>query len=105
MDSGELTTEILKAELPNIAYHDIVALRAKVTQYPIPWNVFSADPICYLLNHSDCDGSISYKHALPLAKRLQEIKPKMSDYWASRVQQFADGLRTAHAAKENVEFH
>ena len=74
------------------------------------------EPLCILLNHSDCDGVIEHKDTLPLANRLKEIlvleqsKAVSSDdfennRYLERIQQFIDGLMDAHNNNEDVDFH
>lgn len=67
------------------------------------------DPLFILLNHSDCDGMIAAKDCAPLARRLQELLPKMpkEDFrWSmhTRTELFIAGLYRADEANENVEF-
>ena len=37
------------------------------------------DPLLFLLCHSDCDGTIQPAQAVPLADRLEELLPRISD--------------------------
>lgn len=67
------------------------------------WNM--ADPICKLLHHSDCDGQIDAADCLPIAIRLIELYPTLSDSAKLRVSLFAHGLINAHLAGLPVEFH
>lgn len=75
------------------------------------WYEQPDDPIWYLLNHSDCSGVIKHEHLLPLANRLQELVPlvdnpeSVSDWYNNRTQRFVDGLRAAHDAGEDLDFH
>jgi len=77
----------------------------------VSWARYEHDPICILLNHSDCDGEIANEHCLALAARIEEISPKLResgeghipDYRAAALQ-FAKGLRDAAEAGEDVEF-
>ena len=39
----------------------------------IPWRGHMSDPICRLLNHSDCDGYLSAKSCALIAPRLREL--------------------------------
>lgn len=80
---------------------------------PIPWDAYKSDPLCVILNHSDCEGEIPWEQCSALADRLAEIIPELPqepDYghirdWREKTQLFIDGLRAAAAAHENVEFH
>lgn len=71
-----------------------------------PWEDLPADPLYILLNHSDCDGIIEWKHAKALANRLEELMPKILDeYCRQKAVQFVQGLREAVALQEDVKFH
>lgn len=64
------------------------------------------DPIVHLLDHSDCDGEILHDHCAPLADALEKLLPNLDgDYNQRKARLFIAGLRTAHEAGENVEFH
>ena len=77
------------------------------------WEREEADPLMYLLAHSDCDGVIHPAQGLPLAKRLEgllPLLPEASDQghignWRETTQDFIDGLRRAAEAGEDVDFH
>ena len=75
------------------------------------WTKEPDDPLWYLLNHSDCDGVIRHEHCEALADRLEEFIPLLDDpesvsLWrANRTRRFVDGLRAAHEAGEDVDFH
>ena len=76
----------------------------------IPWDQYENDPICILLNHSDCEGEIESKDCLALAVRLEEIAPKLIqgglfDNYQLMALRFAKGLRDAAEAGEDVDFH
>ena len=76
------------------------------------WDKPQADPLVYLLAHSDCEGIIKPEQAGPLAARLREIVPSLPDEdggghignWRSKTMQFVAGLEDAVAKGENVEF-
>lgn len=79
---------------------------------PLRWDLFEADPLTILLNHSDCDGDIAAEDCAPLADRLAELKPSMPTGGHGHLpdpqaatQQFIDGLRLAASNGEAVEFH
>lgn len=66
------------------------------------------EPLNILLNHSDCDGKISHKETLPLADRMREIVVQglVAEGWVKeRMVQFINGLKDAHKAGEDVDFH
>lgn len=73
---------------------------------PLQWESLKPDILHVLLNHSDCDGSISPADALPLAHRLISLvgHPAVEE-WSREIQQFADGLTRAHQDGEEVQFH
>ena len=67
------------------------------------------------LSHSDCDGEISARDCLLVAKELKLIAEKMPDYgggghierdggYRNVAQRFAAGCLRAHAAGESLEF-
>ena len=82
-----------------------------------PWTGFDEnDPMFVFLTHSDCDGEIGCEHQLELADRLEALVTALRTTdaiemvhkcysFADRAQQFADGLRRAHALGEPVNFH
>lgn len=71
----------------------------------ISWDTLAPDPLHVLLSHSDCDGEIEWRDCAPLASRLEQLLPRVSEDWRDRTRQFIDGLREAAEARENVEFH
>jgi len=79
----------------------------------IKWNCLKPRPLLHLLNHSDCDGEIGWELAGALADDLASLVLLLPDEdggghignWREKTQTFIDGLRAAHAAKENVDFH
>ena len=74
------------------------------------WRTLKPDPIHILLTHSDCEGSISWKEAATLAKRLDALILKLphrgqNDGWiADAARKFASGCRRAAAKHEDIEF-
>jgi hypothetical protein len=80
------------------------------------WDSTPEDPLIVLIAHSDCDGAIYPEQAGPLADRLEELLPKISESdesWGhiSRdggmvavTRRFILGLRTAATAGEPLEF-
>lgn len=80
------------------------------------WDETPADPLHILFAHSDCEGVIKPKQAIPLADALEALLPKIEDgtiggHIAKRgglracTEKFIIGLRAAAAAGEEVEFH
>ena len=79
---------------------------------PLSWDKYNSDPLCILLNHSDCGGEIAASDCAPLAARLRQIAPLLSgqnggghlgDIEAKAIQ-FAEGLELAHSKGEEVRF-
>jgi hypothetical protein len=79
---------------------------------PIRWAALKPSPLHVLLDHSDCDGSISASDCAPLADALEELLPLLNgdggghigDY-RTKTEQFIAGLRDAASKGEDVEFH
>jgi hypothetical protein len=79
----------------------------------ISWDVPRPDVLYELLNHSDCDGFLPAAICAPLADRLSELLPLLPVVddgghigpWREKTQRFIDGLRTAAAHNQDVEFH
>ena len=75
------------------------------------WAETPADPLLVLIAHSDCDGHIVPRDAVPLADRLDELAPLLPSEGAGHLRdpreqtrRFARGLRAAAEAGERVEF-
>lgn len=78
--------------------------------YQGEWRTEQPDPVVYLIAHSDCDGALHPAQSGPLADRLEELLPSVKDSHPfdnhrEKTQRFIDGLRTAVAAGEDVDFH
>ncbi len=77
--------------------------------YQGEWNSPAADPLFYLIAHSDCDGVIRPEQGRLLADRLEEVLPLIRnsglDHHVNKTQQFISGLRVAAERNEDVEFH
>jgi hypothetical protein len=77
------------------------------------WESTPADPLIVLIAHSDCEGKIHPAQAAPLADRLEELNALLPNEdahghignWREKTRTFIDGLRSAVAANEPVEFH
>lgn len=66
-----------------------------------------------LLQHSDCEGKISWKLCGPIATRLEALLPALAKLgdgggrignYEEKTKQFIKGLRDAASKKENVEY-
>ncbi len=74
------------------------------------WVKLPADPLLILIAHYDCDGEIMAEHCEPLAVRLEELlplivnDPKYKISFRKTTQYFIEGLRSAVAASEPLEF-
>ena len=81
------------------------------------WDECPNDPLEIIMEHSDCDGHINARDALPLAVRLRQVLDHGSGFtlrmpmgWSLRefvrvTEAFADALDRAHDAGERLEFH
>lgn len=69
------------------------------------------DVLTSLLDHSDCDGLLPWGICGALADRLEALLPKLPEATGlprcvrEDTEQFIAGLRLAHEAQEDVEFH
>lgn len=45
-----------------------------------PWPSPTAEPLVYLLDHSDCDGEIEAKHCTAIADRLEALLPHLDGF-------------------------
>ena|SRR5260221_8032586 len=94
-------------------YVDIQWDAFKPENYQGEWDfVPGDDPLLYLIVHSDCDGVIHPEQGIHIARRLEQIVPLLDESKAGghivsmrdRTQSFIDGLKTAAAAGQDVEF-
>jgi hypothetical protein len=69
------------------------------------WDIEPDDVIDVLLLHSDCEYCIPHRFCDRLADRLEEIAELQEERLTQRTAQFASGLRRAHCANEDVQFH
>lgn len=83
------------------------------SELPIKWKSIRYSPLLILLNHSDCEGKISWKKCNKIADCLEpliEVLPEEegeSGYswnWIEKTRKFVDGLRLAHKLKEDLIF-
>ena len=70
------------------------------------------DPLTTLLDHSDSEGEIPWQKCEDLATRLEELALRLPEYdsghcpdYRVAALRFAEGLRDAFEAQENVEFY
>lgn len=97
-----------KSEGPDIDW-DSYALK----NYQGEWDTPPADPLIYLIVHSDCDGILTPGAAGAVADRLRGLLPLLPEgeggghigYWREKTQYFIDGLQDAYDLGEEVEFH
>lgn len=83
------------------------------SRLPISWNCLKPNPLHILLNHSDCDGELSWEDCSAIAASLEELLPKLPKgdcpghigNWKDKTKTFIDGLRDAYSKQENVNFH
>lgn len=84
------------------------------------WVETPSDPLIVLIAHSDCEGFIYREQQIPLAERLEGLIPALAEFeneqpgmghiarWgglAGCAKRFAEGLRRAHSAREDLGFH
>lgn len=75
----------------------------------IKWDTLEYNDIHILLNHSDCDGEISWQDCKLVADALSKLVDKLSDggYYISDKElavQFINGCMLAYNSKENLIF-
>lgn len=75
------------------------------------WDTLPPDMLFVLLVHSDCDGEIKPEHCEPIAKRLEELLPRLTGDRGGHIgnitektNQFISGLREAAKSNEPLEF-
>lgn len=84
----------------------------RIQRLPIQWSCLKRDPLHTLLNHSDCDGSISPRQLKGIARRLQELLPLLPDEdsgghignWREKTQTFIDGCLLAISERKSLLF-
>jgi hypothetical protein len=62
-------------------------------------------PLFPLLYHSDCDGEIKWEDCKGIADALNEILPKITDWYVGKTINFINGCMSAYEVKENIDFH
>lgn len=75
----------------------------------IEWDTLEPNDIHILLNHSDCDGEISWQDCKLVADALTNLLDKLPDasiYFSvkRKAKQFIAGCILAYESKENLEF-
>lgn len=76
----------------------------------IEWSTLEPNDIHILLNHSDCDGEITWQDCKLVADALTKLLDKLPDenmYFSVkyRAEQFIKGCMLAYESKENLDFH
>jgi hypothetical protein len=115
-----------RTELARAAGYKILEPSMDQPDYDLPWEIFEDknyqgewdrvpgdDPLLYLLVHSDCDGVIHPKQGIHIARRLEQLLPMLDESKSGghipsmrdKTQKFIDGLKTAAAAGQDVEFY
>lgn len=71
----------------------------------IPWDQVN-DPIVPLLNHSDCDGTLSAKDCRTVAPRLRQLVNDwpVDDYDRVMALSLAEGMERAAKARQKLRF-
>jgi len=76
----------------------------------IPWANVEDEPMTFLLNVPDTDGTIRWRDAEVLAHRIEEVIPRIEEInkpyprpWRESATMFVVGLRKAAAAKQDVK--
>ena len=89
------------AKLFNISLRDMYGFGGNIY-----WETIEYKDIHILLNHSDCDGKISWREAKLIADDLTSILDKIEDDWVKRkALQFIEGCELAFSKQENIDFH
>ena len=89
-----------RADLVKVAWGlDINTLSSYGGNVPMPQNTLTP-----LIDHSDCEGDLAVKDLIPLAEKLEELSPNLSDYAKPRALQFAQGCRHAASKNQKVTF-
>lgn len=103
-----------RVEIARVAGINLEAMEGFVHEYQqgTKWETLKPDVLYVLLNHSDCDGYISWRYTKKLADRLTELLPLLEGdggghigSYKEKTQIFIDGLLAAYKAHERVEFH
>lgn len=101
------TPTLWTSEKPN---HLLLDLDSKL---PIKWESLKYSPISLLLDHSDCEGKISWRKCNKIADCLEplinllpeeESEHGYSWNWKEKTRKFVDGLRLAYQLQEDLVF-
>ena len=77
------------------------------------WDEYRSDPVCLLLDHSDCEGELTLEECKRLLPRLRQISvaldtlylvPKLSNN-EDLLDQWIEGLASAIGDESGVTFH
>lgn len=89
------------AKLFNISLRDMYGFGGD-----IQWEAIEENDIHLLLNHSDCDGELSWEECKLIADALTSILDKIEDKWVkSKAETFIKGCLLAYSKQENIDFH
>jgi hypothetical protein len=103
---------LLGHRYPNGDELEMSGIRRIKEGLPIKWDNFKPSPLIELLTHPDSDGYIDWSVCGDMADELEKLIPLLPDdsggghigNWRDKTKQFIKGLRTAYAARENLEF-
>ncbi len=71
---------------------------------PIRWGALNHLQLFKLLNHSDCEGSISWKDCMAISSEIAYLTPKLPEQFREDAKQMVEGMRAAYAAKSDLRF-
>lgn len=75
------------------------------------WPESEVEPLVHFLNHSDCDGEISWQFCADIANRLKVLKPAFDEvasgfngYFATRYEALVEAFEIASEEHTDMEF-
>jgi hypothetical protein len=72
----------------------------------IQWETIEENDIHFLLNHSDCDGELTWEECKLVADALTSVLDKIEDKWVkSKAETFIKGCLLAYSKQENIVFN